>query len=349
MPFRRVVIGVDFTEASLAAARWVAMHLAPRAEIVLVHALPDPTAPPYLQRHLPLCSVVAASLAPALHGALRGLASVIGAERTRVYMTTGWPADALAHVAREVEADLVCVGRGARRRGSARFGATTAQRLLARTRVPTIVVPVGRHDTPTRIVAGVDDRPGGEQVLAVACRLAAAYEAGVDALHVIADEMRPPARVTDAAGDDAAALDRLRAAAHAWLARTLDRASVATVRTTPIIRVGDAGDELVSQLEASTADLVVVGRGGDRTHALLPAGVFPVGSTTRLVAWASACPVLVLTLEAPRGPAPVRAARASRRVPRPTTSAARDGAARAAATSKRPPQLDPRDGERTAS
>ena len=46
MKLRTVVVGVDFSAASLSAAQWVGTHLAPDAEIVLVHVLPEPEAPP---------------------------------------------------------------------------------------------------------------------------------------------------------------------------------------------------------------------------------------------------------------------------------------------------------------
>ncbi len=313
MQFRRVVIGVDFTEASLAAARWAGLQLAPRAEIVLVHALPAPDAPPYLRRHLRPDADVARALVPVFDGALRGLASVIGKARTRVRVAAGAPADVLAAAAHACDADLVCVGRGSRRRGSARFGATTAHRLLARTRVPTVVVPAGRHDVPARLLAAFDARAGGEEIVRVACGLAAAFEARVDALHVIGDDVRALARTAPSAPDDATDAPWLRPAARAWVARALDAAGALPSRATPVIRVGDPGEQIVAQLAASDVDLVIVGRGGDRSHAALPAGALPVGSTTRLVTWAAACPVLVLppdgTTPRPRARAHALAAR----------------------------------------
>ena len=74
---------------------------------------------------------ILAELAPALHGALRGLAAAVGSARTSVKLLAGEPADALAAFGREIGADLICLGRRQRRRGAARFGHTTAQRLLA--------------------------------------------------------------------------------------------------------------------------------------------------------------------------------------------------------------------------
>jgi len=45
----RVVVGVDFGSASLAAARWTARHLMPEAELVLVHVVEVPKVPAYLR------------------------------------------------------------------------------------------------------------------------------------------------------------------------------------------------------------------------------------------------------------------------------------------------------------
>ena len=306
MQFRRIVIGVDFTEASLAAARWAALQFAPRAQVVLVHALPHPQVPSFLQPHLPDPAELSASLAPVLSGGLRGLASLIGAERTRIHLAAGQPADVLARAAHAYQADLVCVGRGARRRGSARFGATTAQRLLARTRVATVVVPAGRHDAPARALVALDDRPGSEHLLHVARDLAAAFEARVDVLHVLSDEVCKLAEATQdlprarVPGETPVAPHGpwLRARAVAWLRDTLDRAGLSSARTEPVVAIGDAGEELVAHLERRGTDLVVVGRGGDASRAQVPLGALSVGSTTRLAIWAASCPVLVLSLDA---------------------------------------------------
>jgi nucleotide-binding universal stress UspA family protein len=332
MQFRRVVIGVDFTDASLAAVRWAALHFAPEAEVVLVHALPESEAPSYLRPFLPSPVELSASLAPVFHGALRGLAEIIGAERTRVYVTTGSPAVALATAADQLGADLLCVGRGTRRRGAARFGATTAVRLLSRTRVPALIVPVGRHEAPARVVAAVDDRPGGEHVAEVACGLAAAFEARVEALHALDGDLQDLARVAgmieptalgthhdagvDEPGDDehderhpvwheesedgdAADVDArwLRRLARRWLGTLLERAGAPARRWAPVVRFGEAGHEIVAHASERDADLVVIGRGGDRTDADPTPGVLHVGSTTRLVTWAAPCPVLVLPLD----------------------------------------------------
>src|SRR5688572_11105090 len=194
MRIDRAVIAVDFSAASLAAARWVATQLAPRAELALVHLVSEPAVPSFVRPHLRPREEVAAELTPALYGALRGLASVVGSERTTIELLTGSPADALAAFAREFRADLISLGRRRRRRGAARFGDTTAQRLLAQTRIPVLVVPMARPTLPTRILAAVDDQPSCATDLRVAWELAQRYEAELELLHVLSPEL--PAMVS---------------------------------------------------------------------------------------------------------------------------------------------------------
>jgi nucleotide-binding universal stress UspA family protein len=321
MPFRRVVIGVDFSDASLAAARWAAMHLAPDAEVVLAHVLPEPVAPPYFQPHLPPAEEFSAALAPVYYGGLRGLAELIGARRTRIHMSAGAPADALARTAEQLGADLLCVGRGRRRRGGTRFGATAVQRLLARTDLPTVIVPAGARGAPERILAAVDAGADGERVTDAACRLAARFEARVEALHVIDEELQALAEVAqevsvaaadaclaDASGGENGAI-RPNAAAEATLLRDLASGWVEALlvaqahvpsRARASIRFGDAGQQVLAHAAARGADLVVVGRGRDVPRERSHGGLRFVGSTTRLIAWAAQCPVLVLPVDGDR-------------------------------------------------
>ena len=63
MKLEKVVVAVDFSPPSLAATRWSAAHLAPDAEIALVHCLELPAAASMLWEALP----PKGELAPRLH------------------------------------------------------------------------------------------------------------------------------------------------------------------------------------------------------------------------------------------------------------------------------------------
>ena len=329
MEFNRVLVGVDFSAASLAAARWVAAHFAPRAEVMLAHVLPERDAPPFVRPYLPPMLEVVSEVAPALFGGLRGLADLIGAHRTHVDLLTGPPADALAAAAAEFGADLICLGRMRSRRGGARFGATTAQRLLTRTRVPVLVVPATRPSAPTRVLAAIDERPGSRTVLEAAWRAAraggatgdpsseassdASSGASMDALHVLGPELRALVRASrateqgDAPGShlrlarDEDESPRLRDEAHLfdltreWVGTRLRAAGVSPARGHPHVRVGDPGQEIVGFAHATGVDLITIGRGGEMEPPGPASGSLPLGSTTRLVMWAAPCPVLVVS------------------------------------------------------
>jgi nucleotide-binding universal stress UspA family protein len=322
MQFRRIVIGIDFSEASLAGVRWVANHFAPEAELVLVHVVNEPSAPSYLRTQLPETLDLLSASARGLYGALHGVRDLVGAERARISLLSGAPVDILTTIADEVEADLICVGRGHRRRGSARFGATTPQRLVAKSRLPVLVTPKRPLVPPARVLAAIDERPGGDAVLRTAVGLAAAYEAHVDAFHVIEPEIQDYARaasralmrsrggslptsrlhlVTDDALDDM----RLSVLARDWVSERLDSALAPPGRSVAIVRLGDPGEEIVAHAQNGGADLVVLGRGGDAARGgsapdardASESGAFRCGSTARLLLWVAPCPVLVMPLQ----------------------------------------------------
>ena len=188
MQFNKVVIAVDFSSASLAAARWVAMQLAPRAELALVHVVSEPAVPSFVRPHLPSLDEVAAELTPALDGALRGLAGVVGNDRTIVKLLTDTSADTLAMFGREFGADLICLGRRRRRRGAA-ASAIPRPAAARETRIPVLIVPTARPTLPARVLIAVDDHPGISMDLGAASGIAQRYKAALEVLHVLAPEL----------------------------------------------------------------------------------------------------------------------------------------------------------------
>jgi nucleotide-binding universal stress UspA family protein len=178
---------------------------------------------------------------------------------------------------------------------------------------------------PERILAAVDAGAEGERVTDAACRLAARFEARVEALHVVDEELQTLAQVAqevsvaaadaclaDASGDEqraprpnaAAEATLLRDLASGWVEALLVAMAHVPSRARAAIRFGDAGQQVLAHASARGADLVVLGRGRDVPNDGSRAGLRFVGSTTRLVAWAAPCPVLVLPDDgAPVGPA----------------------------------------------
>ena len=112
-PLDRIVVGVDFSEVSLAAAQWVGRHLARDAALTLVHVIEPPPKPNVSRlRSAPMPDPESRLRAriESLRGALHGLSGVVGGTDTRIEVRVGDPVVQLAAYADLVEADLVVVG-----------------------------------------------------------------------------------------------------------------------------------------------------------------------------------------------------------------------------------------------
>jgi nucleotide-binding universal stress UspA family protein len=313
--FRKIVIGIDFSDASLAGARWVSSCLAPRAELLLVHVVPVPRPPVYLHEHIGSTIDQRSTLVPRLYTALRGFADLLSSDRVRIGIRTGVPWSALARVADEVNADLICVGRGAKRKGSSRFGATTPQRLLGISQVPVLVIPQGVASKPSRVFAALSGRPGGERVIPVAKDLAAGWGSRLEAIHVIEADVHQIARTstgTTAAKDwigtgptdrgrsigiDALDQTDLHMLASEWVASVVSPAGT-TESEDFLIRIGDTGQELIAMArEAPGSSVIVIGRVGESLPTPPSRAEYRCGSTMRMVLWAAPGPVFVLPME----------------------------------------------------
>lgn len=322
----RVLVGIDFGEPSLAAARWVADHFARDAEIVLVHVIPVPSGPPFLLKQLRAPGPLFEQVAPPLLGGLNGLAEVLGTGRARVELRAGDPAEELAAAAASTGADLVCVGRPRERADTARDGRNTVNRLLRRLNVP-LLQPAAMTHAPSRILAAVDGGDSSDAVLSMAWRLAARLEARLTSLHVLDDVVGHYARTAleasgshvdggaHAAGgarpaDEVA--ETLRSETAAWMRSLLERIGARAGRCDVRVGEGDPGADILAAAHELSADLIVVGRTGRDA-----VGTSEVGSTTRFLLRVAPCPIVVVprlpVRGGPRGTERARAPRAAHR------------------------------------
>ena len=298
MSYRRIVVGVDFSTASLNAVRWVGTRFAPRAQLFLAHVVARPRVPSFISSRVNAFDGLDPE-EPTLYPGLTGFAAFAGAHRARVIVRRGQPADELAALAREVDADLICVGRSEKRRGTGRFGATTPQRLLARTRSSVLLVPSAPQLQPTRVLAAVSDGTEAEGVLHAAAALAEGWEARVDVLHAVDAETRAlhPSRA------DAPSLRQLT---EEWLMRRAHQIPRLKSRAMAIGATGDAAEAILTHAARAHSDLIVMGRKTFVTPSENSEGC--VGSTTRLITWTTPCPVLVVGAHVPEHPPGERSA-----------------------------------------
>ena len=163
----RIVVGVDFTESSLAIAQWVGRHLAPATELLLVHVTPAALMPNVSRvgsNRLVILDRRLSDRVRSLRGALRGLASVIGGTRTAVEVRVGGPATQLAAYANLVDGDLVVVAGSTQYHVAPRYETATTQQLLRCTSGP-VLIARDVHAAPTTVLAVVADDGDASPVL----------------------------------------------------------------------------------------------------------------------------------------------------------------------------------------
>jgi len=184
-PLDRVVVGVDFSEVSLAAAQWVGRHLVRDAALMLVHVLEPPP--------LPKVSRLRSARMPdpesrlrvrieSLRGALHGLSGVVGDTGTGVEVRVGDAALQLAAYADLVGADLVVVGGNAVSRAAPRHETATTDRLLRHLSRPGLVAR-NIQAAPTTVLA-VLGGGAATSVITAAQMVAAPCAARVTALRL---------------------------------------------------------------------------------------------------------------------------------------------------------------------
>ena len=251
----RVVIGVDFSSASLAAARWTAHHLVPEAELVLVHVVEVPKMPAYLRGIAFAADRMANRATAKMRVALTALGDALGSVRCAIEVRSGRPAEQLHAVAEEHDAELLVIGRAGKRARRVKQLGSTVERLLRRSAKPVMVAGGALSAAPRRILAAVDEGELARDVLDWAGRMAARTEAessaAVTALHVTSDAL---SEYLGARGGDAAAVT--------WLKARVCESSLDSATTEIAVAPGDPRHQILVAADAFESDLIVVGRRG---------------------------------------------------------------------------------------
>lgn len=295
----RVVVGVDFSAPSLAAAVWTAHQFAQGAELVLAHALFVPDPPSFLRGRYPPRDSLLATAREGADRRLREMSPSLGAARIWLEVREGRPADVLLDIATEYTADVVVVGaHGARAGLWGRLG-STAEQVARRATRPVLLATSTLAGRPRHLLAAVDDAAITQGVLEWTRALAERYTADATALHVVSASALGSlgalaAIVSGTPEPELGALDPAsRDEAARWMQR-LTASGFDAPNTRSEIAYGDPSHEILSAAARLGADLIVVGRHGAGTGR---AGL--LGSVANDVLRGTACPVLVVSEPAP--------------------------------------------------
>lgn len=299
--FSRVMLAIDFSAASLGAARWATTHVASQKEAVLMHVVPSDDEPPCLEVHHDTDDPLR-QMTPAITGGLGGFAATLDLESTRSVVQVGRPSRCLAAVANEAEASLLVLGRRAAANRVRVGEPNVIERVARRTNASVLVVPEGTTRAPDHVLAAVDASPVASLVLRVASRLARLHEIPLTVLHVLSPISGAYDRIIGTAkrllgpeqhhGSKGLATSKvvtsLSPGKTRWLVQ-LGSAHNVIGRDSTQIAMGDPAREIARRATERDAALVVIGtRGADE------APVGSIGSVARELLTRAPVPVLAI-------------------------------------------------------
>lgn len=260
MPLSRVLVAVDFSPASLAAAQWVANAVAPGADVVLLHAVDVPTPPSFLRSLFSKVEDVEENAIPGATMRLEELKASLGLKDAKIDVRTGKPFKALHEACAEHGSDLIVIGPHGDRTGLGRLLGSTAERTVRESTRPILIAGGDEIGRPKRIGVAVDDSPAGAKALAWAVRLANDLKAELVAVNVVNSLYANAVAVGSATAEREKALGELTAESERWLEAQVAGITLAKGPVRTIVRRGHPADEVVNATREAGCDLLVVGR-----------------------------------------------------------------------------------------
>jgi len=298
MRLDRVVIGTDFSAASVEAAKWTAEHFAYGAQLVLVHVVSVPEPPRFFRGRYPAPDALVETARAGAEARLRELGRALGAERLRVEVRVGRPAEELAAAAADHNADVIAVGRHGERPGVWHRLGSTADALVRAATVPVLLATRVRDVRPRRILVALDESDATGAVASWARALGDRFDAYVLAVHVVSSAVVSHLFAAPGAGADGGASaeqmshdearEGLRRDADRWI-EGLVGTGAARERVSSEVAFGEPGQEILAAAERHESELIVVG-----SHGAGRARRFIAGSVASEVLRGATCPVLVV-------------------------------------------------------
>jgi len=297
----RIVVGVDFTSASLAAGRWATTALAPNAHAVLVHAASPSAGDSSKETDSSSRDDHAPRNAAALAGGLTGFAATLDVASASTVVRVGLPSRWLGAMAQEAGASLIVLGRradSARRRVGE---PNVLERVARRSASSVLVVPEGTVGLPRQVLAAVDNGPLSGAVIAAADRVARLHDIPLIVMHVVPPASGAYERVIDAGRrtgrrsmrsrhEDVAAT--MSPEATAWLEQLVRVHSTTRVHRIHV-ELGDPARQIASMSTKLGPTLVVSGKRGEDGA---PLG--SLGSVARTLLKSAPGPVLAIDQDA---------------------------------------------------
>jgi nucleotide-binding universal stress UspA family protein len=286
-----VVVGVDFTEASLQVVRWVAQEFEPAAPLVLLHAVQVPMPPRFLRGMYPPLEPIIEDARAGAELRLQELAATLD-RPVQHEVRIGKAEDALADVARDAGASVVVIGAHRERSGVWRALGSTVERVVRKMPAAVFMARALPAGPMKRALVAIDDSEMADALLEWAARFAAGDPGRIVLLHVVPGDLAGAVRMGARGREARRGEDSLRRHAELWLRERAEAAGLS--ESTQIVEMGDAPMQILRVGRRRRVDQIVIGAHGEGHGPFL-------GSTAEFVLRQGTGSVLVLKAPAATG------------------------------------------------
>ena len=259
MELNQVIVGVDFSDASIDAVRWTAEFVAPGAHLVLANAVNVPEPPSFLRGFYPPTEQLTEAARRGAEVRLRELTESLGKHDIEIQVHVGRPEEVLTTLAKEREADLIVVGAHGERAGIWKLLGSTAEHVAQRAPTSVLLARACPPRAPATVVVALDETEMTRHQLAWARYFTREPESKTVAIHVAkpVPQMRPDSK---AAADPAE--EQLRRPAENWLQAQMAAAGIKNGIAD--VSFGDACLAIPAAVDRFKADLLIIGGHGAR-------------------------------------------------------------------------------------
>lgn len=288
MTMEKAVVAVDFSPASLEAARWCARYLLPDAEIDFVHCLELPNPSSVLWDALGEQEDLIPKLKASAEEKLGELIHELTDGRGHFEVRFGHPSEEIATAASEWKADLVVAGKHGGHHGVFHVLGSTAEQLVAACHRPVFLAKSLSSRAPRTILVPVDESDAAARALEQAVELAERHGARIIAHHAVTEWYYERVREIESEDEARKTQDSVEARAREWLEHFVDR-HAGGAETTLHVSSGQPGFQTLAAIERFHADMVVVG-----SHGIKSLIGDPLARLSRFLILSAPCSVFVV-------------------------------------------------------
>lgn len=262
MALHRVVVGMDFSEPSVVAARWVIENVASDAEVVLAHAIEHAETQTFLRDLYPPTDAIIKAGRERADRLLEELSNSLKTARLSDAVRVGRPEDVLSAVAQDVDASLIVTAVHGEKAELRRVLGSTAERVVRRTDRSVLLVRGVSDHQPQNILLALDESDLLPALIAWASHFIDAIGATVTVAHIGPSIIQNPSPDSSVESSKSPSEADLRHRIDEWIATQLAETPLASAER--MIAFGDTGFEIEAAVRRLGADLLVIGRCGRR-------------------------------------------------------------------------------------